>query len=324
MSAPEIDEVGGFATPAGQRTNLELRVARLPTGTWVSLPVAVIRGNRPGPTVWLSAAIHGDELNGIEIVRRVLPLIPPDKLSGAVIAVPIVNVFGFLTLNRYLPDRRDLNRTFPGSERGSLASRLAALFMSEIVSRCDFGIDLHTGSNHRTNLPQVRGDLTDEETLAMARAFRAPIMIKAKSRDGSLRQAAIRAGKRVLVYEAGETHRFHRPSIRLGVRGILRCLEQRGQLASTTGSDDDPAARAVRRTHWIRAPRGGILLLDVELGDPVAKGQTVGNVSDTFSEVDRQIVSAHNGIVIGMTTNPIVNRGDAAIHVAELGNDEQT
>lgn len=302
----------------GRQTNVELKVARLPTGTWVSLPVAVLRGTLPGPRIWLSAAIHGDELNGIDIVRRVLPLIPLEHLRGTVIAVPIVNVFGFIAHGRYLPDRRDLNRSFPGSQKGSLAARLANLFMTQIVDQCSYGIDLHTGSHHRSNLPQIRADLDDPETLRLTEAFRAPLAINARAREGSLRAAATLRGRRVLLYEAGETMRFNRDAIRTGVRGVLRVLHRLRMIPSAPSSGGDRPTRFAQQTHWLRASRGGLLLLDVELGDTIIAGQVVAHITDSFAEADRAMVAPVSGIVIGLTTNPIVNRGDAVIHVARV------
>jgi predicted deacylase len=309
-------EVGGREIPPGRRTNVELEVARLPTGTWVSLPVAVLRGPFAGPRIFISAAVHGDELNGVEIVRRLLPRIPVEQLRGIVIAVPIVNIFGFLHQDRYLPDRRDLNRSFPGSPRGSLAARLAHLFTTEIVSRCDVGIDLHTGSNHRTNLPQIRIDAEDPELRRLAEAFRAPLTLHSRYREGSLRKLANTLGCPVLLYEAGETLRFHRPSIRLGVRGILRVLHTLGMLKEAPASDGDPPTRFVEETHWTRASRGGILLLEVECGESVSGGQVIARITDTFSTAERVIRAPFAGTVVGLTTNPVVNRGDAVAHLA--------
>lgn len=314
----ELPEIHGVPLPRGKRTNVELQVARLPTGTWLSLPIAVLQGRLPGPCVWLSAALHGDELNGIEIVRQVLPKIDLTELRGTLIAAPIVNVFGFLNRDRYLPDRRDLNRSFPGSPRGSLASRLAHLFMTEIVNHCEYGIDLHTGSHHRTNLPQIRGDLKDPETRRLAEAFAAPVSIPAKSREGSLRQVAGAQGCKVLLYEAGETLRFDRRSIDVGVEGVLRVLNALKMGPAPTISDADAKTRFVEKTHWVRAPRAGFLLLECEPGQIVARKQVLARVTDTFSDDVRNICSPSNGIVIGLTTNPVANRGDAVVHVADL------
>jgi predicted deacylase len=309
-------EIAGVRVARGTRQQLEIRVARLPTGTWVSLPVAVIHGARPGPRLWLSAAIHGDELNGVEITRQVLPLLQPSQLAGTVIAVPIVNVFGFLQQDRYLPDRRDLNRSFPGSAQGSLAARLAHLFMREVVDRCQYGIDFHTGSHFRTNLPQVRGDLDDVQTRRCAEAFGAPVMIHARMRDGSLREAATRRGSHVVVYEGGEALRFDRSVIKTGVRGVLRVLAELGM--RKLKARPVPPPREAVNTQWVRAGRGGILFLEAVPGQWVRAGEVVGVISDTFSSKYLNVRAPQDGLVIGVTTNPLVQRGDALLNLAEV------
>ncbi len=200
--------IGELEVAPGRSATGELPIARQVTGTRISLPLQVVHGRSDGSTVWLSAAVHGDEINGVEIIRRVMRQLDARTMAGTVIAVPIVNVHGFLNGDRYLPDRRDLNRSFPGSPTGSLAARIANLFMTEIVSRCDVGIDLHTGSDHRTNLPQIRADLDDPETRALAEAFGAPLMLHSRIRDGSLRGAATERGATVLLFEGGEALRF--------------------------------------------------------------------------------------------------------------------
>lgn len=313
---PSLLEVGGQVVKPGQRCRLEVPIARIATGTLLSLPITVVRGLRDGPRLWLSGAIHGDELNGMEIIRRVLEHVEPHTLRGAVLAVPIVNVFGFIDQSRYLPDRRDLNRCFPGSLRGSLASRLAHLFMSEIVDRCTHGIDLHTAALHRINLAQIRANLADPETRRCAEAFGAPVMIHTGTRDGSLREAATRRGVAVLVYEAGEPLRFNHDAIELGVSGILRVMASLNMCA-------DPPLKAASRTveahksTWVRARRSGILRLQVSLGQWVKKRETLGVISDAFGEEDEAFRASCSGLVIGHTNNPLVTQGDGIVHLAE-------
>ena len=215
---------GGVEVAAGRRHELSLPISQLVTGADVTLPVHVLHGREDGPTVWVSAAIHGDEVAGVEIVRRVLERLQPKNLRGTLLAVPIVNVLGVMAGDRYLPDRRDLNRSFPGSARGSLASRIAHLMMTEVIGRCTVGIDLHTGADRRSNLPQIRCDLEDPQTRALAEAFGAPVLFHARLRDGSLRAAARETGARVLLYEAGEAWRFDEYAIAPGVDGVLRVL----------------------------------------------------------------------------------------------------
>ncbi|WP_410510680.1 succinylglutamate desuccinylase/aspartoacylase family protein [Nodosilinea sp. E11] len=306
--------IGGETIPRGKRVRLDLPVARMPTGTIMSLPVTVISGKKPGPRLWLSAAIHGDELNGVDIVRRVARAIQPHRLNGAVIAVPVVNIFGLLEQSRYLPDRRDLNRSFPGSVRGSMASRLAALFMKEVVSQCTHGIDLHTAAIHRINLPQVRADLNDPATYDFAKAFGAPVMIHSSHRDGSLRQAAAKRNIPTLLYEAGEALRFDEVAIQTGVDGIYRVMAYLGMY--TPPVTVPPVTLEVRETRWVRASRGGIWHRTIALGDQVKQRQPLGFISDTFGDKPVQVRSPKAGIVIGHGQNPLVNQGDALVHIA--------
>lgn len=310
--------LGTETVPAGRRRQFELPVARLATGSWTGLPVEVVHGLQPGPRVWISAAIHGDELNGIAITRRVLRKLQPRKLVGTVVVVPIVNVFGFLSHDRYLPDRRDLNRSFPGSARGSMAARLAHLFMESIVEGSTLGIDLHTGSDHRENLPQIRADLDDETTLAAARSFDPPVLLHAPVRDGSLRGAATAAGVPVLLYEGGQSNRYDDVPIRRGVDGVLRVLEHLGMLEGAPERPGAEPAPISTKSVWSRAGRSGLVELSVELGDRVRQGATVGTIYDSIGTKHRTVRSRADGMVVGLRRMPLVNRGDAVVHVARL------
>lgn len=310
-------EINGVRAPAGKLTQIELRVARMPTGMWMSLPVGVLHGRLPGPVIWISAAIHGDELNGVPIIRHVLDQIDPRELSGTVLAVPAVNVFGLVQESRYLPDRRDLNRCFPGSKRGSSASQLAHLFMQEIVAPCELGLDLHTGSGGRTNLPQLRCDCEQLETLRLAREFAAPMVLHSRLRDGSLRAAARELGKTVLVYEAGEANRFDSQAINVGVGGVLRVMKS---LDMITNEVESPRTmpRVSWGSSWVRARRTGFCEMLERLGAEVAAGDSVAVVFDALGR-DRSLVKAKTaGVLIGHVTSPIVHRGDAIAHIADV------
>jgi predicted deacylase len=315
VSDNNIIEIAKETIAPGQLRRFELPVTRLATKTLVSLPVTVVNGVEPGHTLWLSAAIHGDELNGVEIIAQILGRVNPQKLRGAIIAVSIVNVFGFIEQSRYLPDRRDLNRSFPGSENGSLTSRLANLFMREIVERSDFGIDLHTAAVHRINLPQIRANLEDETTYNCAKAFGAPLMMQSSSRDGSLRHAATKKGIPVLLYEAGEALRLNHLAIKVGISGVLGVMKHLEMYQDDLVPSIGHSLRA-KQSKWIRASYGGIFHLLVYLGDKVSKRQELGYITNAFGERRIPIRASVEGIVISHIQNPLVNQGDAIIHIA--------
>lgn len=314
--ARESFAIGNVRVRAGSAKEVELPISRLVTGSDVSLPVRVIHGREPGPTVWVNAAIHGDEVLGVEVIRQALAPLKARSFRGTLVAVPVVNVLGFMNGDRYLPDRRDLNRSFPGSARGSLASRIAHLFMTEVVSKCDVGIDLHTAADRRTNLPQIRADLDDPRTRALAEAFGAPVMLHARLRDGSLRQAARDRGATVLLYEAGEALRFEDEPIAVGVRGVRRVLASLDMVDAEPDQAEVAAPVEARSSGWVRARGTGILHLEVHLGDRVEAGQRLGGLSDTFGRRVRLVHADRAGIVIGLTRAPIVNAGDALAHIA--------
>lgn len=310
-------EVGGVSVAPGHKASIELPVTTLPTGSSLSLPLSVVHGAADGPTVWLSGAIHGDELNGVEIIRQVLDQLRPRSLAGTVIAAPVVNVFGFINESRYLPDRRDLNRSFPGSPRGSLAGRLAHLFMKQVVERCDYGMDLHSGSDHRTNLPQIRCDTNDPAVMALAESFAAPVTVHASTRDGSLREECTERGIPMLVFEGGQAHRFDDAAITAGVAGVLRVLTSLGLRAGPAPEAEHPTL-VVRRTHWVRSRRGGLFRLNAQLGARVPAGAELGIVADAHGRTHGAVRAPFDGVVIGLNHNPLVSAGDALVHLADL------
>lgn len=316
MPLRESFPIGGVRMRAGTTRELSLPITRMVTGAEVSVPVRIVHGREDGPVVWLTAATHGDEVVGIEVIREVLTSLSPKTFRGTLVAVPIVNVLGFMAGDRYLPDRRDLNRSFPGSARGSLASRIAHLLMTEVIRKGNVGIDLHTGAFGRTNLPQVRGDLDDPETRSLAEAFGAPVMYHAKLRDGSLRAAAREVGCRVLLYEAGESWRMDDWAVAAGVAGVRRVL---AALNMIDGADavPDGANQECRTSGWVRARNTGILMLDVDLGQHVSIGQRLGVLTDSFGKTVRLVRADRAGIVIGRAQTPLVNSGDALVHIAQ-------
>ncbi len=310
--------IGGVEIKPGERKTLEIPLPSLYTHTQLEMPVQVIRGRRSGPTLFLSGAIHGDEINGVEIIRRVLNLKSLRRLRGTVIAVPVVNIFGFINQSRYLPDRRDLNRSFPGSESGSLASRVAHRFLNEIVAKCSHGIDLHTAAIHRENFPHVRAVLDDEVTERMAQAFGSPVILNSEIIDGSLRKAVEQMGVNIVVYESGEALRFNEVAIRAGVRGVINIMRELGMLPITKVPRKPPPSSIATGSTWIRAPQSGIVRLIKPLGSRVEQGETLGVVADPFGEQEQQAVAPFEGIVIGKTNLPLVNEGEALFHIAKV------
>lgn len=282
------------------------------------MSVDVLHGRRAGKKLFICAAIHGDELNGIEVIRRVLTKVNTERLRGTLVAVPIVNAFGLINRSRYLPDRRDLNRSFPGTAKGSLAARVAYIFTKEVTSRCDFGIDLHTAGTDRTNLPQIRADLDDPDTRALAETFCAPVMIHASTRDGSLREAASKRGVPLLVYEAGEPNRFNEDAIDVGVAGVMRVMQSLGMLPVRRTKRQGQSVE-VRSSSWVRARQSGFLHLNTKLGERVTKGQNIGEIRDATSAKGLTIRAPFDGVVIGHGCTPLVHRGDAVAHVGKVG-----
>ena len=310
--------IGGVEIKPGERRTIDLKGSKLYTHTPVSMPVQVLCGRQQGPVLFVSAAVHGDEINGVEIIRRLLKVPALRRLKGTLLAVPVVNLHGFINQSRYLPDRRDLNRSFPGSQKGSLTGRLARLFMTEIVNQSTHGIDLHTGAIHRFNLPQIRANLDDSETLRMAKAFGTPVILNSELRDGSLREAASQKKVPILLYEAGEALRFDEFSIRGGVNGIIRVMRELGMLP-TSRKAAPPEPVMARSSAWVRAPQSGIFRAFVTEGERVSKDQTLlGVVSDPFGESEQEIWAPSSGIVIGLLKLPLVNEGDAVYHIAHF------
>lgn len=312
----EAIRIGEVTIRPGERLTVDLPTAPLYTHTEMTMPVHVVRGRKPGPRLFVCAALHGDEINGVEIIRRLLQLKLLEHLHGTLLAIPVVNVFGFVGRTRYLPDRRDLNRSFPGSAKGSLAARLARLFMDEIVDQCTHGIDLHTGANHRINLPQIRAGLDDPETERLARAFGAPVIIDARLRDGSLRMAGAEKGLPTLVYEGGEALRFREGAITAGLRGIVNVMREIGLLHRRAKGKPATEPLVARSIVWVRAPKSGILVSGVVLGARVTKGEVLATVADPFGEQEVKVRAPLPGIVIGRLNLPLVYSGDALFHLA--------
>lgn len=318
MSKRPSFELAGVEVDPGKRQTIHIPVSTLSDHTPVTLSAHVIHGRYEGPTIFVSAGIHGDEIIGVEIVRRLLRAKNLKSLRGTLIIVPIVNTFGFLNHSRYLPDRRDLNRCFPGSPNGSLASRLANIFLTEIVARCSLGIDLHSAAIHRMNLPQVRVSANNRNTLKLAQQFGAPVILTSALRDGSLRQEAKQIGVDVLLYEAGEGMRFDEMSVRAGYAGILRVLGATGMLQSAGIAKPKAKSLICTKSAWLRAPAGGLLRMYKGEGDVVEEGDVIAAISDPFGEGEIEVASRLSGIIVGRAVMPVVHEGDALFHIAEV------
>ena len=314
--------IAGNEIPPGTRERIEIPVGRRVTGAEVSLPIEVVNGKRPGPRLFVCAAVHGDEINGVEIIRRVLrrKLLP--QLKGTLIAVPVVNLFGFIALSRYLPDRRDLNRSFPGSPKGSLAARLAHTFLTEVVDNSTHGIDLHTAAVHRSNLPQIRACLDHDETSRLAHSFGVPVLIDANTRDGSLRQEVFEREIPMLLYEGGEALRFDERAIKAGERGVLSTMRALEMLPPPRKQRPATDPYVARSSYWARAPESGILRERAKLGALVEANQKLGTIADPLGADEVTVLATKPGVVIGRTELPLVNEGDALFHVATFARPE--
>ncbi len=310
--------IAGIQIQPGTQADIQIPVAPLYNHSAMAMPVHVIHGRSPGPRLFVCGAVHGDEIIGTEIIHRLIRMKKITHLRGTLITVPVVNVYAFIQHSRYSPDRRDLNRFFPGSETGSLTSQLADIFMKEIVRKSRFGIDLHAGSNHRANLPQIRADIENPEVLALARMFQVPVVINSLAKEGSLRKAAADEGVCMLLYEAGEALRFDEVAVRAGVRGILRVMEAIGMLVPKSRHKHTSKTLITDATSWVRAPVSGILHMESPLGGTVTKNTRIGSIVDPFGGHEMEIISPISGMVIGRLNLPLVHQGDAIIHIAHL------
>ncbi len=302
---------------AGEQLSISISAPKLYTYTPVDMPIHVINGKAAGPTLLVCATIHGDEILGTAIIRRLIKLPMVNQLlKGTLIAIPVVNVYGFINQSRYLPDRRDLNRNFPGMKQGSLASRLAYLFMHEIVNRCTHGIDLHSGARHRCNLPQIRANLNQPGVKRLANAFGAPVILDANLRDGSLRAASNAMDIPILVYEAGEALRFDEMSIRTGVHGILNVMAALKMIPKQHHINKHPHPITTAQSMWVRAPCSGITRPLKLLGRKIEKGETVTVIADPFGYQETPVITPVSGIIVGHSTIPLAHEGEALFHVA--------
>lgn len=310
---PDIIEINGKKIKRGEDQKLNLRIARLPTYTNIDLPVRVIRAEKPGPTVLLTGGLHGDEINGIEIVRRLLINDRLKLISGSVIAIPLMNIYGFIQNVRGVPDGKDINRSFPGSKTGSLAKLLAYTIMNEIIPKIDVGIDFHTGGNSRANFSQIRSVLDMDTNLELAKAFAPPVIVHSSLIDKSFRKAAFRKGKHILVYETGESLRFDENGIQEGLNGTLRLLKHLGMVQE---APEPNQFDIYNKSQWIRASFAGLYHTNVKLGETIKRNKVLGTITDPFGNETKKLKSRYEGRIIGINNCPVVHKGDAVLHVA--------
>jgi uncharacterized protein len=304
--------INGIKVLPGQEINIDISISRLPSHTLIDLPVFVFRGKKEGPSILLTAGIHGDEVNGIEIIRRLLEkrLLMPEK--GTVIAIPLVNIYGFIHTSRSLPDGKDLNRCFPGSRSGSLANQLAYMIMKEIIPNIDCGIDFHTGGSRITNYPHLRCVLSHPYNIELASMFGAPYIMNSDLIDKSFRKETFKKGKTILVYEGGESLRLDEKAINEGMKGVIRLMNNLGM---TKRDVEHQISVVLTTSNWIRAKVSGIFNSYIEYGQEIAKNQTIGCITDPYGKSKSLIRSTNRGYVLGMNNMPVINAGDALFHI---------
>lgn len=310
---PSVIKINDQKIGLGETREIDLTIARLPTHTNINLPVHVYRAKTDGPALLLTGGLHGDEINGIEILRRMIrkKMIMPER--GTVIAMPVVNVYGFIQNVRGLPDGKDINRSFPGSKSGSLAKLLAYTLMNQIIPLIDYGIDFHTGGSSRANFPQIRCALDVPGNRELAQAFAPPIVINSSPIDKSFRKAANNKGKHILVFETGESMRYDEEGIQQGIDGTLRLMKHLGMISSAPQAGQ---TQFFQKSSWIRARYAGLFRPKISLGDEVNQRQVLGHINDPFGQEQFKSISSRTGRIIGLNNTPVVNKGDAIIHLA--------
>lgn len=297
----------------GEFKAINIDIARLPSHTVINTPIYISRAKEDGPVLALMAGMHGDEINGMEIVRRILESGLHQPKRGTVVCMPIINMYGFLNYSRDVPDGKDINRSFPGTRGGSLASRVAYHLMHDVVPIIDYGVDFHTGGAMRANYPQVRAVLRDKKSMELAQAFNAPFTIDAPFRPNSLRKEASRRGKNIIVYEGGESLRFDQHAIKEGIAGTMRLMKHLNMIDEAPHPEVEN--KIIWSTGWIRAKTAGLFQANVFCGQHVLKGDWLGTMTDPFGEFQEKVIATETGYVIGLNNIPVINAGDALIHL---------
>lgn len=309
----EFIKINNHKVGLGEQQSVKLKLSRLPSFEPIELPVHIFRGEEDGPSLLLTGGMHGDEINGIEIIRRMIrqESIIPEK--GSVIAVPLINIFGFIKRQRDMPDGKDINRNFPGSESGSLARFIANTLMEEILPKADFGIDYHSGGSARLNYPQIRCRTDIEKNMELAKAFSPPAIVNSSYVENSFREAAHKKEKQILVYESGEANRFYEPGVRAGIEGTLRLMkhfDMRSEAAETEES------AVFENSSWVRADSAGMFHSDIVPGENVEEKEVLGFISDPYGRENIEVESPQAGCVIGLNNTPVIHKGDALVHLA--------
>ena len=307
-------KLNGQTIVPGAQQLVKIEIAKLPTGTVIDLPVHVFNASKKGPVVLLQAGLHGDEINGVEVLRKLLVDKKIKLKRGALIVVPILNLFGFIHFSRDVPDGKDVNRSFPGSNKGSLASRIAYTYAQEVLPLADIAIDLHTGGGQRYNYPQIRYTAEDLGGKTLAEVFNAPFNFPSSLIRGSFRNEAFKLGKTVLVYEAGESMRFSSEAMRIAKVGILNVLNYL-QMIKTNDEPLKTKSIALTKRRWIRAPRAGMFLSEIANGSKIEKGQPLGYITDTNDQKIKRIKAPYDGYVFCINNQAVVNQGDALYHI---------
>ncbi|GAA5031047.1 succinylglutamate desuccinylase [Marivirga lumbricoides] len=309
-------EINGVKVLPGEEKKIDVNIARLPSHSAIDISITVCRAKDPGPTLLLMGGLHGDEINGSEIVRRIIQKDLHIPKVGTIICIPIINVYGFIHFSRYVPDGKDVNRSFPGNKNGSLAARMAYYLTKDILPLIDYGLDFHTGGADRTNYPQIRCVMKDERNVELAKAFHAPFTLDSKFRPKSLRQTANKSGKKILVYEGGESSRFDEYAIKEGINGAIRLMHHLGMTDDYVTPDYQNLV--IKNSSWVRARKSGIFLSEVISGQPIKKNQVLGSINDPFGGFKSKVTATANGYVIGLNHNPIVHEGDALMHIGVI------
>lgn len=309
----KVVHIAGHEIRPGEFKEIKINIAKLPSQTLIDTPLYISRGMEDGPVLALMAGMHGDEINGLEIVRRILDGGLHQPKRGTLVCMPIINVYGFLNFSRDVPDGKDVNRSFPGSKNGSLASRVAYHVTHDVIPFIDIGVDFHTGGAMRTNYPQVRAMLNNEKNMALANAFHAPFTLDAPFRPSSLRKEASKKGKNIIVYEGGESLRFDQQAIEEGIAGTLRLMHHLKMIDWAPDAKEEN--RIIWSSTWVRAKHAGLFHANVQCGQLVHKGEWVGTITDPFGLFKEKVVAPEKAYIIGLNNIPVVNAGDALMHL---------